>query len=230
MKRIFTYFCTIAISFLLSCPALYHTPAVVRAECAEESGYACVLGTAYFYASDDLKTELFLLPKTYFVKIISLGEPFSKIEYGGTNDLAPIVGYALTNALTAVSFTPKTPHPNLRFLVRYTVAGYENDPFFEPITLHCTYYGTYQVGTKSYAYALVDDSRRYVPLPDDFSYPLNDEYASFTAESNTPTQAEPTPTADFSVAIVVFFTLLIPVLSALLLRPSKKPAVEEYDD
>ena len=75
------------------------------------TGYACILtDTAYLYASSNERSGLFLLPKTYYVKTLSVGAEFTKVEYQTDGDgLKAIIGYCKTSELTFVDYTPKTP-------------------------------------------------------------------------------------------------------------------------
>ena len=52
------------------------------AEAQTEPSYACILtDDVYFYASENESGGLFTLPRTYYVKVLSVSEPFTHVEY-----------------------------------------------------------------------------------------------------------------------------------------------------
>ena len=94
--------------FLYSCLLLPTHP--VSAD--TEGEYACILtDEAYFYPSRDETRGLFLLPKTYFVKVLTVDVDFCKVEYLYDGDYTKkLVGYAKTSDLSFVDFVPETPY------------------------------------------------------------------------------------------------------------------------
>lgn len=207
-----------------------------QADAVPANSYACILSTdAFFYATRDEHTGLFLLPQTYYVKILEYAEDFCKVEYlYDSTDCKKLVGYAKTPTLTPVAYTPQTPYLYKRFSVTYFPhAGDDtNAPFLDKIIIDCTYYGDFVIGSKTYCYALRDNQFGYIPKPDDFSYPRNHEY-----EERLSANTEPTPTTKSSssesgssaaqIAILVAVCLLVPVLAALILKPSRRPPYED---
>ena len=227
MKKFFSAVFPLFYLFL-SCFPLLPT----RAHAAADA-YACILQeNAYFYASESLSDGLFVLPQTYYVKVLLTGDEFTKVEYLTDGPSSQkIVGYCQTDDLTFVDYTPQTPYLHHVFDVTYTAehASGEND-FFHKITVSCTYYGAYAVGAKTYAYVLQGTQFGYVPLPKDFSYPKSTEHAEHT----NGTAGETPPTGEAStnpaqIAILVLLCLLVPLLAALVLRSSKKHPYE-FDD
>ncbi len=205
---------------------------------AESYPYACILtDNAFFYASEDEEQGLFLLPKTYFVKVLSKAEPYSKIEYLTDGDnVKKVVGYAKTNQLTFVSYTPETPYLYKQFDVQYRLEGETlDDPsFLHRLTVTCTYYGDYKIGSKTYCYILRGDTFGYIPKPTDFSYAENPEYEQRLSiqQTDVPTDAPPAAeeegnTSPAQIAILIALCLLIPVLAALILKPARSLPPEE---
>lgn len=194
-------------------------------------GYACILSnSAYFYTEPDEKSGLFLLPETYFVKIVELGEPYTKIEYlYDDTKVKKLTGYAKSEQLTAVDFVPKRPYYYCLFNVHYRLDGsIAGDTFLDEITVTCTYYGDYTVGSKTYCYVLQGEEFGYVPKPADLTIEKSTEYAdNYTPPSTTPTPDENSNQAQpAQIAILIALCLLVPILAALILKPPRRPPYE----
>lgn len=193
---------------------------------AEESDYACILSDhAYFYTSESEQSGLFILPKTYYVKVLVASYPYTKVEYLSDGvSTRKIIGYCLTSDLTFVDYTPQMPYLFKTFEVTYTASGDISDPFLNKITVTCAYYGDYTVGSKTYAYVLQGDEFGYVPKPESFFYVENTEYAEHT-KSEPPKNSgdgEITDSNPLQIAILVVLCLLVPILAAAVFRSSKK--------
>ena len=198
---------------------------------APQSGYACVLtNSAYFYASRDENRGLFLLPESYFVKVLSVDGEYCRIEYLYDDTYAKkLTGYAKTNDLTFVDYTPQTPYLYHIFEVRYTIDDdfFENDDFLSQITVTCTYYGDYKIGSKTYCYVLRGDSFGYIPKPETLVYERNLEYEEHLvteppAEEFPPNHTD-TGMPPAQIALLIAICLLVPTLAALVLKPPKRP-------
>jgi hypothetical protein len=200
---------------------------------AETPTYACVLSdTAYFYADASDRRGLFTLPKTYFVKILSVDTEYTKIEYGtNANGMQALIGYVKTHDLTFVDYIPTTPYLLRSFDVTYKIDGNTGAPFLTEITLTCTYYGDYKIGSDTYAYVLQEGRFGYLPRPTDFYYPENTEYFDrLEADSpNSEPTNRPAPTGNTALqtTILILLCLLVPILAALIL---KSPRRAPYDD
>jgi len=194
--------------------------------------YACILSAdTFFYAARDDRTGLFLLPQTYYVKILEYADDFCKVEYlYDSADCKKLVGYAKTPTLTPVEYTPRTPYLYKRFTVTYFPQSNDTSdaPFLDKITVDCTYYGDYTIGSKTYCYALRDNQFGYIPKPDDFTFPRNNEYEEYLATPDEPTQSAKTSSdtkgsSAAQIAILIAVCLLVPVLAALILKPNRRP-------
>ncbi|MBQ8322556.1 MAG: hypothetical protein IJX91_01170 [Clostridia bacterium] len=203
----------------------------VQATSATAGSYACVLtDTAYFYTARNEKRGLFLLPETYFVKVLSVDGDYCRVEYLYDDAYAKkLTGYAKTSDLTFVDYTPEHPYLYHLFEVRYTIddAFSDNDDFLSQITVTCAYYGDYKIGSETYCYVLRGDSFGYIPKPDDLTIERSTEYEDNLvvetppAETDEPSEEDGMPPAQ--IAILVALCLLVPVLAALILRPPKRP-------
>ena len=203
---------------------------------ADESaqGYACVLtDDVYFYADKSERKGLFLLPKTYFVKLLSVDADYCQVEYGSLNAATkPLIGYCKTETLTFVEYVPNTPYFLQTFDVTYKLDGLTSAPFLTEITKTCAYYGNYIVGSTIYCYVLQDGKYGYVPMPDAFYIPENREYYDRlkTDEKEEETKTEQpqkqSSGSPIQTAILILLCVLIPVLAALILKPSRTPAFD----
>lgn len=202
--------------------------------------YACVLtNDAYFYTDKHERCALFLLPESYYVKLLEYAPEYCKIEYQ-TDDTnrKKLIGYAKTEHLTFVNYLPKRPYLSYVFEVDYYIEDpkIEDDSFLNKITLSCFYYGDYVVGNATYCYVLQNGSFGYVPKPDDLYYERNLEYEEFLSASK-PTPDEPSSSSTSTestsspaqLAILVALCLLVPILSALILKQPKRPIFESEE-
>ncbi len=235
-------------------PAHPHTPTSVAARAdsspathaddtfdnAQVGGYACILyDDVFFYSEPNEKRGVFLLPKTYYVKILSLSPDFCQIEYlYDAANVKRLVGYAKTADLTFVPYTPKQPYLYKLIDVRYRLDNDSNVSFtsgiFDEITITCAYYGDYKIGSQTYCYVLRDDVFGYVPKPNGLTYDDNTEYAAWLDEQvqnvvgdnvQNPNQSA-TPA---QIAILIALCLLVPVLAAFILRTGKRQTLDEDD-
>ena len=200
-----------------------------RAETPATGSYACILENAYFYAEEKDTEGLFLLPKTYYVKLLSYGEDYCKIEYGDSG-MRPLTGYAKTSLLTFVPYQPARPYLSYTFEIKYTIGNdtFTNSGFLTEITATCVYYGDYELGSKTYCYVLRGEEFGYVPKPYSLSYEENGEYAAYltSLQPETKEETDNKKSSPAQVAILIALCLLVPVLAALILKPPRRPPYE----
>lgn len=204
-----------------------HRPA--EQEIGEES-YACILDeNVYFYTSAQETSGVFVLPKTYYVKVLSVGERFTQVEYltDGEHTQA-IRGYCLTEKLTFVDYIPVNPYLYATFSVIYTAEdGWADDELIDKIELTCAYYGSYSMGSKEYAYVLQSGKYVYVPFPSDFRYSENTEHAERSEEFAEPTSENGN---GLRIGILAVLCLLVPILAAMILQTSKRAPYDSPTD
>lgn len=198
--------------------------------------YACVLsGDTFLYSAADGRKGLFLLPKSYYVRLIEYGSDYCKVEYQrNESDAKRVVGYAKTAELTFVDYVPVRPYLYYVFDVTYTIedAETEDSSFLTQITLSCVYYGDYRVGSELYCYVLRGDEFGYIPKPLGVSYEKNTEYEDYLASLTPPQPEKPEPSVDENaasptqIAILIAICLLVPVLAAMILKPPRRPLYE----
>lgn len=199
-------------------------------------GYACIVSSnVFFYAEKQEKSGLFLLPETYYVKILDVAPDFCKIEYLYDDEHAQkLIGYAKTEQLTFVSYVPKRPYFYHLFDVRYTInEATDASSVLGEIVVTCAYYGDYTIGSQTYCYVLRGDTFGYVPKPADLTVERNGEYDEWLqtltppTQSQTPTPNEEPPSSPAQIALLVAVCLLIPILAAFLFRSPKPQPYEE---
>lgn len=226
MKRIFTFFLSL---FLLIAPqgiscSIFHAS-------ASSGSYACILSDGvYFHTSEAPSSGIFALPKSYYVKVLSVGEMYTKVEYLTDGERTKkLTGYCLTDELTFVDYTPVNPYLYATFDVIYTAEnGESGDAMLDKLTLPCTYYGSYTIGSKEYAYVLQRGEFGYVPKPADFSYSENGEYAA-RIEGGANSAPANTSGNGSQAALLIVLCLIVPLLAALLIKGAK-PLPYELDE
>ena len=200
--------------------------------------YACILSDdVYFYANADGRRGLFLLPQSYYVRLVEYRSDYCKVEYQTDVSAKRLIGYVKTEELTFVDYTPSRPYLYYVFDLRYTIENAEqtDSTFLTEITVSCIYYGDYLIGSERYCYVLRGEEFGYVPKPVTLTYEENEEYAQYLASkqpeapptSNTPSTEEHSSPAQ--IAILVALCLLVPILAALILKPPRR-APYELDD
>ena len=197
--------------------------------------YACILSDdTYFYTAAEGRTGLFLLPKSYYVRLVDYRNDYCKVEYQTDTSAKRLVGYVKTDALTFVDYIPARPYLYYVFDVKYTIE--ESSPttseFLTEFTVSCVYYGDYMIGSERYCYVLRGEEFGYIPKPVTLTYEENTEYADYLQaqqpESLPPDQSAQTPSAGnggsspAQIAILVVICLLVPILAALVLKPPRR--------
>ncbi len=238
-KRLLTQLCSIFFALALILLSGIPTPPRIRKRSAYAEpllgDYACILQTdTFFYASPDESKGLFLLPKSYYVKLLDYGSEYSRVEYLTDDGIGKkVTGYVKTQRLTFVDYLPKRPYFTYQFELYYRIdEGLQNDSsFLNEIKVTCAYYGDYNVGSKTYCYVLRGDSFGYVPKPSSLTVPENPEYAEYlatleSAEEGEGEEKSTTTSSPAQVAILVALCLLVPVLAALILKPPRRPPYE----
>ena len=233
-KRILT---TILSVLFLVCT--FYVPQVRTAHAVTPASgeYACILEeNAFFYAAPNEERGLFLLPPTYYVRVLDYGVEFCRVEYlYDDTDVKKLVGYAKTSALTFVEYVPARPYFYYVFEISYRIenGGLEDSAFLNEITLNCTYYGDYLIGSKTYCYVLRGGSFGYVPKPVTLSVSPHTEYEEWLAAQTPPkseealdSNSDKEASSPAQIAILVALCLLIPVLAALILKPPRRPPYE----
>ena len=207
-----------------------------KASTPKGSGYACILQeSTFFYSAPDERRGLFLLPTTYYVKVLDYGEEYFRVEYlYDTEKVKKLIGYTKTSCLTFVEYTPQQPYYYYLFDVKYRIEedGLTDSAFLNEITLTCAYYGDFKIGSEVYCYVFRIDSLGYVPKPSNLYVPPNTEYEEWILQqSPAPSDSlssidEQAPSSPAEIAILVALCLLVPLLASLILKPPRRPPYE----
>ena len=197
---------------------------------APKSGdYAYVqTSDVFFYATPNEENGLFLLPATYYVRLLDYTPNFCRVEYQTDGaQTQRLVGYVKTSQILFVPYVPKQPYFQCAFDVEYKLQDtpQTTDGFLTQITMRCIYYGDYKVGSNTYCYVLREGEFGYVPKPYDLHIQENPEYAEYletlqAASSEDSGEVPQTKSnSPAQIAILIALCLLVPILAALILKP-----------
>lgn len=233
-KRFFLFAIFFAVLFLfLNIPVRANSAAAATRP--QSGDYACILtDNAFFYSTADDKRGIFLLPRTYYVRLLDYGEEYCRVEYLQDSDKAKrLVGYTKTQDLTFVDYTPLRPYLYYVFEIKYRIEDSEftTSDFLTEIVLSCVYYGDYKIGSETYCYVLRNGEFGYVPKPSRLYYEENTEYADRLANQTpdsdssdaTKNAEKKNKSSPAQIAILVTVCLLVPILAGLLIKPPKRP-------
>lgn len=226
-----------AIVFCLLLSAACVLPAHAAAE-EDAPSYARVTEEGvYFYSAPAAGAGLFILPRTYFVKIVGTAGEYLRVRYlDDSGDGRALEGYCRTDEVTPVSFTPQTPYLVYSVLVTYSAGeGAAPDSDLSEYTVSADYYGEFAYGSAACYYVRIGGKFGYVPASacSVVDYPENTEHLfeeSPSDEGNSPQKSG----APGAAGIVLICVLAVAALGALyfLFRPAKakKPVYDETED
>jgi hypothetical protein len=204
-------------------------------QATQSVSYACILdANSYLYATSNEKSGLFVIPKTYYVKVLSVQGDFTKVEYSTDSEhTKKLTGYCKTDQLTFVDYIPNEPFFYSTFELTYRIDDSDKRyPFLTEITVTCAYYGEYPIGSETYCYVLQGDAFGYVPKPTELTVPVNTEYADRLTSTAPPEESAPIEQKETlpiaQIVTIVLLCLIAPVLATLVLRPSR--ARRDYDE
>lgn len=200
-------------------------PPDASAPSESSDSYACILSDETFlYPAEEEKDALFLIPKTYYVKVVERGEEYSLVEYGsGTPAFPTLSGYCKTEELTFVDYTPARPYPQAEIRLTYTLED-ALPSSLSTFSVTASYYGDYAVGSTLYCYVYAGDNFGYVVRPD-FTLEQNTDYLP---SSNPPKQPESFPYTPLILGSAVVVLLFVSFLAALRSRsPRSRDWYEE---
>lgn len=160
-----------------------------HAESAETDGTYAVAAQhdVWFYSEANENKGLFILPYSYYVKVLKVSRPFCEVEY--LEDAAgyeKITGFCRYDDLLFVDFVPKRPYLHLNLTLVYSL----NDPEgFEGGSLgtyerSVTFYGTYYNGTALKYYVYADNQFAKVSpsdIKEEVKYEYNTDYLTPTS-------------------------------------------------
>lgn len=196
----------------------------------------------WFYSAENEGTGLFVLPYTYYVKVLRRGGEFSAVQY--LDDAAPykaITGYCKTNELTFVDFVPARPFLRREITVSYRVENAAGTLMgkgaFDKVEKSFIYYGTSYLGTAKFFYVYADGVFDYVPATQEILYDLNTDYLQASSgeiesgEGGGAPAAESDGLSGTQIVIICVAAAALIVIALFVLRGRKSPpAPQEFSE
>ncbi len=238
MKKLFALL--LALLSLLFAPYSRTIAQAAEAETTPLYAVAAQQGV-YLYQSQEDSSGLFILPYTYYVKILSLGDPYCAVEYH-TDELPykAVRGYCKKAELTFVDFTPERPFLKKQISVTYTLPEQSMQPsgndFLQSVTMNYLFYGEFPVGSARYYYVYGNGAFGYLPAQEKVEYELNVDYLQTTTppvEDAPPAQGEAEGSTLSPTVIFFLVALGVSVVAVLFLvlrgKKSAPPAQEDFE-
>jgi len=144
MKKYFLYL--LALLFVAIAPVFKRTAGSAS---AEEPRYSRILSEeVVLYSDRSLSSPWFILPYSYYVRIISAEGRAVKVEYKGDNPLRPsIKGYISSSDIEISDETPAAPYPSVSFTIGQNCLVFKDANFNYPEAVaensSVEFYGTY---------------------------------------------------------------------------------------
>ena len=192
----------------------------------------------WFYSAENEESGLFLLPYTYYVKVLRRGTLYCAVQY--LDDAAPyksISGFCKTEDLTFVDFVPQRPFLKREITVSYAaenVTGtWMGKGAFDKVQKTFVYLGTSYLGTARFYYVYADGVFDYVPATGEVLFELNTDYlesVSGKVDGDLNGEADKTPAAGLSggqIAIICVAAAALAVIAMFVLRGKKAPPLPE---
>lgn len=211
-----------------------------KATSAEESFVYAVADSpnVWFYAAENEESGLFLLPYTYYVKVLRRGTLYCAVQY--LDDAAPyksISGFCKTEDLTFVEFIPQRPFLKREITVSYAAENFTGTWMgkgaFDKVQKTFVYLGTSYLGTARFYYVYADGVFDYVPATGEVLFELNTDYlesASGKVDGDLNGEADKAPAAGLSggqIAIICVAAAALAVIAMFVLRGKKAPPLPE---
>lgn len=148
-------------------------------------------GDVWFYAGESESSRVFLLPKTYYVKILGEGEKYCRVEY--LVDEAPykkVTGYCRTEDIIPVDYVPARPYLKKQITLSYSLPEGTGSlgGSFSSVEKTFVYYGLRYDGAKLYYYVLSDGTFDYISAESEAVFDLNTDYSEYMASIDASAQ------------------------------------------
>lgn len=198
-----------------------------------EAQYAVADGEdVWFYAQESEESGLFLIPCTYYVRVLREGAYFTAVQY--LEDVAPykaVTGFCRTDRLTFVDFVPARPFLKLELKVTYTVDRPNGAALgggaFDKVERTFLYYGTSYAGTARFYYVYADGVFDYVPAVQEIVYERNTDYLTdVSGEAEGPAEPE-SPLSPVQIAVICAACAAFLAIAVFVLRGKKAPSPQE---
>lgn len=238
MKRVMPFFLVLML-ILVPCAAwaLPTHSLQVLAEEPEELYAVADKRDVWFYSAENEESGLFLMPYTYYVKILRRGTVYCAVQY--LDDAAPyksVTGYCKTDDLTFVDFIPERPYLRREITITYNVESAGGTLMgkgaFSKLEKTFVYYGTSYLGTARFFYVYADGVFDYVPATQEILYDLNTDYLTPAAgEEPADTEVPSEGLSGMQILIVCVAAVALAAIAVFVLRGKKPtPAPQELPE
>ena len=192
----------------------------------------------YLYRSPSADAGLFVLPRSYFVRLAGEAGDYYAVEYlTGTQGRTAVRGYCLRDQVSPVDYVPSVPYLCYEVDVTFRTEADAGLPagFITEYTVGAPFYGTFRFGSSTYYYVELNGAFGYVPATacSLLDYPLNTEHTDIAAPETQPeAQEQPQAGGGLSVAAIVLLCVLGAAglgLLYFLFRPAHKKRVHEEE-
>lgn len=186
----------------------------------------------WLYSAENEESGLFLLPYTYYVRVLREGALFTAVRY--LDDVSPyksVTGYCKTELLTFVDFIPERPFLRREISVVYTIPAETTmgRGSFDKIEKKFVYYGASYAGTARFYYVYADGIFDYVPAMQEVLFELNTDYLKpSSGEAPPPEETGSSPSA-LQIVVICAAGLAVAAIAAIVLR-GKRPAPAPAED
>lgn len=223
MKHLYPLLCLVL-------PLLFFSPAQTSAsaESAEETASYAVAATqdVWFYSEPDETSGLFILPYTYYVKVLSREGEFCAVEYfEDSATCKKLSGYCLSDALTFVDFVPERPYLYLWITITYSLGDNSGISVgggaFDSTERSVLFCGTYYAGTARYYYVYADGVFDYVRATGEVVYELNTDFRAPSVEQETPAEPSGGKLSAFEIGVICASCAAAVVIALFVLRGKK---------
>ena len=228
---------TFVISLMLLLAAALALPVpAADAAAADDKRYAvAATEDVWFYTGESEEERLFLIPYTYYVRVLDEGELYCTVEYQA--DDAPykkLLGYCRTEQLLFVDFVPARPYLRRQVTLTYTLpdSGGLSDAELTTVERTFSYYGERTEGAQLYYYVFDGETFGYVPAEEHVEFEHNTDYLEAMAKPEPAPEEETEETSSVNVVQIVVICILCvaAVAIAILVLRGKKPVRSEPSD
>ena len=190
--------------------------------------------TTPFFSSITDGEALFYLPYTYYVKLISKGEIFDHVEYGGADGIT-LDGYVPNQTLFDETLEVINPYPSITITTLKTTLLYADSSLSKSIKYifkerQLTYYGSFILPDGTHCF--------YVSYGEELGYVKESDVSPFTISNHpnpltfipeeTPPVEEPIIESNETVntlRIIIIASLILAGLSGLVVVIKKRPNI-----
>lgn len=222
------------ISFLIFaiCACCFLTPSApvktASAETLNEVYAVAPTSDVWFYSEPLDNKGLFILPESYYVRILNDSDPFCQVQYLNKT------GYCKRSDLLFVDFVPARPFLLYDYTLSYSMENGSSvgNGIFDSIERTVSYYGSFLYGTETYYYVCADGLYDYVPKTQEIIYEHNTDYLTPSSSDNNSDNSQPSKSGKLSgveIAVICIVCAATVAVAFFVLR-GKKPSVIHSDE